>query len=593
MGASAQPQVDPLYDYKVVVIGSGFGGSVLTCRTAMRWQGAEGVLLLERGKSYPMGSFPRSPRAMASNFWNLPTEDRRRPSRIRKKGEVRGLFDIRNGNHINAVLAAGLGGGSLIYANVFLEPPRQVFEEGWPQGWDKERLSRHYEVVKTVLGARPIPQNGDPRRRIVRAELFEEVAKRYNRPHHFLDISVFFGNDPKSPTAIGQQEENPHGAPQTSCTYCGECDVGCNTHSKNTLDLNYLFAAKNRHGATILTEHLATKIVPVDAKGRRDATARGEHGYRVYFRDLEKNERHSVLARRVVLSAGTLGSTELLLRCRDVHKTLPYVPATLGRRFSANGDFVSFVVAGKKAADPNYGPVITGATDFNLFNNFDRSRAFILQDAAFPAFASWYVMGALPAMSTLEGLWKGVQHVMARVRRGASLGRVGFFFADVLKDDAAYRSSVLLCMGLDKGTGSMRLNDSGYVEIDWPYWENRKLYRAILDAAKEFGRYVGAGRVLPLPTWWWPARHNITVHALGGCILADSPTVGVTNAKKGQLGEVFGYKGLYVADGSIVPTALGANPSATIAALAEMIAEDITGTKPSADITGTAPSAAL
>jgi cholesterol oxidase len=580
MGANTQAEGNLSYDYEVVVIGSGFGGSVLTCRCAMRWPGR--VLLVERGKRYPMGSFPRSPRAMADNFWNIPAEDRKRSAHIKRKGQVRGLFDIRNGKHINAVLSAGLGGGSLIYANVFLEPPEEVFADGWPQGWHKKRLSRYYEVAKTVLGARPIPRNGDPRRRIVRAELFDEVAQRYKRPHGFLDINVFFGNDHNNPAPIGLQEKNAYGALQTSCTYCGECDVGCNTHSKNTLDLNYLFAAEHRHGATILTEHLATKIVPLDAKGRRDATARGEHGYRVYFRDLEKNERRSVLARRVVLSAGSLGSTELLLRCRDVHKTLPYVPATLGRRFSANGDFVAFAIAGKKAADPTYGPVITRVTDFNLFKNFDRSRAFILQDAAFPAFASWYVMGALPAMSTLGGLWKGLQHIIARVRRGASLGRVGFFLADVLKDDAAYRSSVLLCMGLDKGTGSMRLNDAGYVEVDWPYWENMKLYRAILAAAKEFGRHVGAKHVLPLPTWWWPARHNITVHALGGCILADSPAVGATNARQGHLGEVFGYTGLYVADGSIIPTALGANPSATIAALAEMIAEDITGTAPSA-----------
>jgi cholesterol oxidase len=579
MGAITQPHIDLPDNYEVVVIGSGFGGSVLTCRTAMRWPGR--VLLLERGKRYPMASFPRSPRAMANNFWNLPAEDRKRPSHISKKGQVRGLFDIRKGNHINAVLAAGLGGGSLIYANVFLEPPEEVFDEGWPQGWRKERLENYYGVVKTVLGARPIPRNGDPRRRIVRAELFDEVAERYKRPHQFVDINVFFGNDANSPTPIGQQETNQYGALQTSCTYCGECDVGCNTHSKNTLDLNYLFAAEHRYGAKILTEHLATKIVPIDANGRKDAKARGEHGYRVYFRNLKKDKRRWVFARRVVLSAGSLGSTELLMRCRDIHKTLPNVPATLGRRFSANGDFLSFVVAGKKPADPNYGPVITRLTDFNLFSQFDRTRAFILQDAAFPAFGSWYVEGALPPLSAI---WKAINHLFARLLGRATLGRVGFFFADVLKDDPSYRSSVLLCMGLDKGSGSMRLSDSGFVEIDWPHWQNRKLYRAIFDAAREFGRHVGASRVLPLPTWWWPARYNVTVHALGGCILADTPAVGVTNARPGHLGEVFGYRGLYVADGSIVPTALGANPSATIAALAEMIAEDITGTAPSATL---------
>jgi cholesterol oxidase len=575
MDAPAQPEVHRRNDYEMVIIGSGFGGSILTCRTAKHWPGK--VLLLERGKRYPMGSFPRSPRAMANNFWNIPSEDRVRPSHISKKGQLHGLFDIRNGKHINAVLSAGLGGGSLIYANVFLEPPEEVFAEGWPTGWAKHQLAPYYTIAKSVLGSRPIPQGTDPRRTIVRSKLFDEVAASQGRPHRFVDINVFFGNDFDKPTAIGKQECNRYGALQTSCVYCGECDVGCNTHSKNTLDLNYLFAAEHRYKAEIRTEHMATKIVPVDADDNDDNTAQGEHGYRVYFLDLLAGKQRSVLTRRVAVSAGAIGSTELLMQCRDVHGTLPHVSAALGQRFSANGDFLCFAVAGKKPADPTYGPVITRLTDFNLFSKFDRDRAFILEDAAFPAFGAWYVEGAQPPIAAI---WKTIKHVFARLLAGASLGRVGFVLADLLKDDASYRSCVLLCMGLDKGSGLMRLNDKGFVEIDWPYRENMKLYDAILSAAKYFGKYIGAKAVFALPTWWWPARHNVTVHALGGCILADNPGSGVTSAAAGTLGQVFGYRGLYVADGSIVPTALGANPTATIAALAEMVAEGITGDKP-------------
>lgn len=568
-------------DREMVVIGSGFGGAVVAARAAKRWPGR--VLVLERGKRYPMGSFPRSPRAMAENFWNLPFEDRARPSHISKRGQRHGLFDIRNGRHINAVLCAGLGGGSLIYANVFLEPPSQIFDQGWPSGFDRSRLDPYYAVAKSVLGARPIPQNDDPRRRILRAELFDKVAQHHGRPHRLVDINVFFGNDFATPTPIGHQECNRYGAVQTSCVYCGECDVGCNTHSKNTLDLNYLHVAEHRYGADILTEHLATKIVPVDAHGVDDSTELGDNGYRVYYLDLLLGQERSVLTQRVCISSGALGSTELLMRCRDVHGTLPHVSQTLGRRFSANGDFLSFAVAGDKPVDPNYGPVITRMTDYNLFDKFDRERAFLLEDAAFPAFASWYVEGALP-VTALGSVWRAIRHAFHRLLGGASLGRVGFFLADLLRDDVSYRSAVLLCMGLDKGTGTMRLNDNGFLALDWPYRDNMKLYDAILAMAKDFGRTIGARLVVALPNWWWPARHNVTVHALGGCILADDASQGVTSGAAQTLGQVFGYQGLYVADGSIVPTAVGANPTATITALSEMVAEGITGLRPDADL---------
>lgn len=156
---------------------------------------------------------------------------------------------------MDAVISAGLGGGSLIYANVFLEPPAHVFEQGWPAGIDKAALQPYYQIAKQVLGARPVPPwQTDPRRKIVRTELFQEFAAHDNRTSKLADICVFFGNDysyngREQPLAIGLQEKNRYGATQTSCTYCGECDIGCNTHSKNTLDLNYLYAANTATAA--------------------------------------------------------------------------------------------------------------------------------------------------------------------------------------------------------------------------------------------------------------------------------------------------------------------------------------------------------
>jgi cholesterol oxidase len=570
------------YDYQAIVIGSGFGGAISTCRLAKKWPGQ--ILLLERGRRYPMGSFPRSPHDAANNFWNLSSEARTKPGTIATK-ETHGMFDVRNFENIDALVCAGLGGGSLIYANVFLQPPDEVFDDNWPDTCKKAALQPYYGIAKSVLGARPIPQNGDPRRNITRTQLFQDFAETEGRESSLVDINVFFGNDFNNPLAIGVQDKNRYGAVQTSCIYCAECDVGCNTHSKNTLDLNYLHIAETRYQANINTEVLAEKIVPLDKKGNDSGEATGEFGYKVYWLDLNNGKAVcSATARRIVVSAGTLGSTELLMRCRDIHCTLPNISQNLGKGFSGNGDFLAFVIDGKKDANPNYGPVITQRTDFNLFNDFDRKRAFILEDASFPNFAAWYMEGLRPGLSHFHAFIRTLRLLFIRFLGGISTGHIGYAFNEMLKGDLSYTSSVLLCMGIDKSNGTMSLNNNGYLHIKWPYKANLPLYQAILDMGERFKAWTSGRAFLPLPNWLWPLRNNITVHALGGCRLADSPEYGVTSAALPTFGQVFGYTGLYVADGALLPTAVGANPVATICALSERVAEGITGIKPDADL---------
>ena len=115
--------------FEAVVIGSGFGGAINACRLSKKWPGK--VLVLERGKRYPMGSFPRSPHDVARNFWNVSAESRPGAATVASE-ETHGLFDVRSFDHLDVVICAGLGGGSLIYANVFLEPPEEVFDNRWP-----------------------------------------------------------------------------------------------------------------------------------------------------------------------------------------------------------------------------------------------------------------------------------------------------------------------------------------------------------------------------------------------------------------------------------------------------------------------------
>jgi len=577
-------------DYEAVVIGSGFGGSVNFCRLAQKW--GNKVLLLERGKRYPMGSFPRTPQEIAENFWSVEGDDVGRPRHIRKKS-MRGMFDVRLFKKMDALFCAGLGGGSLIYANVFLEPPEELFQQGWPTKLNKKALQPYYKIARQVLGARPVPSwEQEPRRRIIRTELFQAFAKHENRTSTLADICVFFGNKysyqgADKPLDIGFQEQNRYGAQQTSCTYCGECDVGCNTHSKNTLDLNYLHAGEKHHGGKILTECLANQIIPLNAKGEDDATADGAHGYRIEFQNLATQQIQSYKTQRVIVSAGTFGTNELLLRCRDVYRTLPKLSAQLGRWFSGNGDFLSFVPNGEKPANPNYGPVITQYTDYNLFDNFKRNQGFVFEDASYPAFLAWYVEGVFPAgllRKAIRLLKAGWEWFKSRCKTGIWAGSLGFLFHEVLKGDLSYKSSVLLCMGLDNGDGTLTLNKQGRIDLDWPQETSMAVYQEILDAGNRFKEFVKAKWFIPLPTWDTPIRHNVTVHALGGCILADSPEQGVVSADKKNRGEVFGYQGLYVADGSMLPSAVGANPIATITATAEWIAEGITGIKPDASL---------
>jgi cholesterol oxidase len=568
-------------DFEAIVIGSGFGGAINACRLSKKWPGK--VLVLERGRRYPMGSFPRTPHDMANNFWNVVDEKNPKAENAGSK-EMFGLFDIRSFGHMDAVVGAGLGGGSLIYANVFLQPPDHIFDERWPATCKKETLQPYYQAAKSVLGARPVPQTDEPRRKVVRTELFAEFAQHEGRKSELVDINVFFGNDFNRPLDIGLQEKNRYGAVQTSCVYCAECDVGCNTHSKNTTDLNYLYVAEHQYQAQITTHALVEQIVPLNAAGAEDSQADGSHGYKVMWLDLQsKKVQRQATCQRVVVSAGTLGTNELLLRCRDVLGSLPNISSQLGQHFSGNGDFLSFVVDGKKPADPNYGPVITQKIDYNLYDKFDPKQAYILEDASFPNFAAWYTEGLKPGIVHLSGIWQMLKSLFNRFVRGVSTGRIGYVFREVLKHDASYTTAVLLCMGIDNSAGKLHLDSTGKLNITWPYEQNMPLYQAIMNMGKRFKSWTQAKAFFPLPNMLWPMRHNVTVHALGGCRIADSAAKGVTSAELSTFGQVFGYCGLYVADGSLLPTAVGANPVATISALSERVAEGITGISPDPD----------
>lgn len=584
-------------DYEAIVIGSGFGGAVMAARLGRRWPGQ--VAVLEQGREYALGSFPRSPMAMSDNFWCPEHDQSRRPPHVPRRRSSDGhsglgLYDIRRFRRMDTVSSVGLGGGSLLFANVILPPPASTFVDPWPATVTLQRLQPYYRIVQEVLGARPLPPASHGHRRFVqRQRAFARFAEQHGLRSHPANLSVFFGNaysyeGAEQALDMGVQEFNRYGARQTSCTYCGECNIGCNVHAKNSTDLNYLFVARQRLGVRIHTLAQVEVIVPLDCSGHDDPTASGEFGYRVGYRQLEGGQSASLTARRVVVSAGTLGSNELLLRCRDVSAALPRLSRQLGARFSGNGDFLGFVLDGQRDIDSTYGPVITQYIDHYLYQPRSDTPAFLLQDASFPVAAAWAVTALQPVMHPLARSWRLLRLLsdaaLARPYPGRASGRLGGLLQRWLEGDLSQCSAVLLFMGKDNASGQLGLNREGWLDLHWSQQAQLPLYHSMLDLGESFRRFMHARRLLPLPTWLRPRRRNISVHPLGGCSLAVDDSHGVVSAADADRGQVFGYKGLYIADGSLMPTALGANPAASIAAISEWIAHGITGITPDSQL---------
>jgi cholesterol oxidase len=290
--------------YDAVVIGSGFGGAVAACRLA---HAGLSVAVLERGRRYDLNPFPRNWHSLSAGwFWSSSDP---------------GLFDVRLYPEMTVVQAAGLGGGSLVYANVQMRAPAAVFDHGWPQGYSRAALDPYYDLVAYMLDINPIPKSNLP----AKSRAMEAAARTLGRSGQFSfpNLAVDFGPS-------GVEHQNKFGVRQRGCTYCGECCVGCNFHAKNTLDLNYL-AIAHLKGADIATLCEVSRIEPADT------------GYKVSFKDrVNDGKAGEITARYCFVCAGAVNSTELLLRCRDVHGTLSKLSPRLGDNYSGNGDFLSF-----------------------------------------------------------------------------------------------------------------------------------------------------------------------------------------------------------------------------------------------------------
>jgi cholesterol oxidase len=540
------------YDFDCVIIGSGFGGSVVAARAA---EAGRRVLVLERGKRYPPGSFPRTPLEMSTNFWD--------PSQ-----GLFGLFDIWSFRKFDSIVSSGLGGGSLIYANVMLRKPEAWFaaEESWPIQYAD--LDEQYSKAEAMLGATDYPYvEATPKTR-----QFRDAAREAKLEWKPAPLAVSFSPPGEyGSMPVGLPEDNLHHAPRMTCHLCGECDIGCNSGAKNTTDLTYLSVAQ-RHGAQIRTLHEVKQIVPLTD---------GRVGYAVRalkhkVPDPAWDRRPTVeaptfvtfTARAVVVSAGTYGSTYLLLRNRV---NLPSLSDRLGSRFSGNGDYLGFISSGHaRVLESSRAPVITSYVlghDELEYNETDgRNPGFLVQDGGYPVVADW--LGEAIGIRTLKRLVRvGSQLVWARLTNSSRTG-VSSRLTDALGDSQLSRGMLpMLGMGRDLPHGVMGLRD-GNLEIDWSNANSKACFGRIHSAMGELADkldgtfHAGPSALL---------SRMVTVHPLGGCPMGNDPQASVVDSH----GEVWNYPGLFVSDGSVMPGPVGTNPSLTIAALGERFAEQV------------------
>ncbi len=508
--------------YDVVVVGSGYGGGVSASRLS---RAGQRVCVIERGREFPTGSFP-------DRFPELRRELQLNGGKMRS-GSRTGLFDFRLGADIHVLVGCGLGGGSLINAGVGLRPDARVFADAaWPEAVAKDGLlDLGFKRAEEML--RPSRYTDAPQLTKYRAL---EVA------------SKSFGQSPVAAPVVVSFEDtvNPAGVTQAACTLCGDCCSGCNVGAKNTVAVTYLPDAK-AHGAEIFTELSVSHV------------EKRSGGWRVHFAPSEEKdgEARFVDAKTVVLAAGTLGSTEILLRSRDRGLTLS---DRLGHSFSANGDIIAFALGGRERVNavgvgepPKFtgdtvGACVTGQIELPDEETLDNSM--VIQEGVMPSalapllpvffIAGGRILGA--AKSLIKGVYQG------------PLSRLHTFFV-VSHDDAK---------------GQIKL-DKGHAKIHWPNVGEQPVYARVDAALTKAAKAVGA-HYIKSPMAATMGTKPATAHPLGGCGMGEEAASGVVNHKCQVFAGVQGegvHAGLYVCDGAVVPRSIGVNPLLTITALTE------------------------
>ncbi len=521
------------FDY--VVIGSGFGGSVSAMRLTEK---GHAVLVLEKGKRFRDQDFAKSNWAFWRYIWN--------PS-LRSFG----ILQISFLSGMMVLHGAGVGGGSLGYASVLMEPSDKMFEApAWKDLADwKSVLRPHYDTARRMLGVARNPnlQAADH----VLAEIAEEMGQ--GTTFSSTDVGIFFGPPDQPGQAFPDPFFDGQGPARNACQFCGGCMVGCRHNAKNTLPKNYLHFAEQQ-GAQIRPEVEVRDIIPLPA-GQADG-ARYEIVYRSSTALFFKPERR-VRARNIVLSAGVMGTLKLLFRCRDTTGALPALSPHLGEMVRTNSEALLGSVARTRQTDYSTGVAIGSVFQADDSTNIEPVR--YPEKNGFMRLLAWPLIdsdkGALQRL--VQILWVSITHPLD-------------FLKILVLPGWAQRTTILLVMQTEDNRVKLRhgrdfwtLGSKGLVTIkDSEDYIPTKIEIGH-EVTKRFAEKTNgapAGSIaeglLGMPS---------TAHILGGCPIGRSAEDGVI----GLDCQVFNYPGLYVVDGSIMPANPGINPSLTITALAE------------------------
>jgi cholesterol oxidase len=441
--------------------------------------------------------------------------------------------------------------------------PRVLQDACWPAELraDKTGLEDGYRRAEEMLRPNPYP---DAFPKLAKLEAQKQSARAMNAELVTARINVNFQKF--------ENDINHVGVVQRPCTLCGDCVTGCNHTAKNTTLMNYLPDAAN-HGAEIFTE------VSVRWIERRAADGK----WVVHFLPLgvgreafDDKDEMVVSADIVVLSAGTLGSTEILLRSRA--KGLG-ISDKLGHGFTGNGDVLAFayntdqeidgIGAGHRAPEaldtPRPGPCITGVID--LRNQAVLDDGMVIEEGSVPgalAPAFPHVMAATAKISGTD-TDSGIADFIAERGREMESLLLGPY-RGAIKNTQTY-----LVMAHDDGGGRMVL-ENDRLRVNWPGVGDQPIFERISQRLLQATKALG-GTFVKNPIWLRASKHPlVTVHPLGGCVMGDDASRGVVNHKSQVFAGTAGaavHQGLYVTDGSVIPRSLGTNPLLTISAVSE------------------------
>jgi cholesterol oxidase len=514
------------FDYDVLVIGSGFGGSVAALRLSEK---GYRVAVIEQGRRISVEDMQNTTRGLQHLLW-APLMG------------LRGFFTQTIYRHAVIVGGVGVGGGSLVYAAVLLEPGQAFFQDpAWNKmgiDWQTE-LRPYYDTAARMLGRVENPYLQEMDLYLLRA------AEKLGASDTFgpVPLGIYFGQ-------AGVDQPDPffdgHGPYRAGCKQCGACLTGCPYNAKNSLDKNYLYLAE-KLGATILPQHQVRLIRPL-AGG----------GYELEITDpLDRRKKITPLrAPRVVVAAGVLGSLGLLFHCREEAGSLPQLSNQLGRVVRTNSEAIVGILANDEQADMSKGPTISSHFYIGEHTHVTQNR--------FPEGYTFMKFYTGPLVDEKRPLRRALKTLAAFLRHPAASTR------SMRAHNWYRRISALTVMQNEDNQISFHLGRSifslfrkGLQSAQVPGKSAPAYLPEANQAARAFTEQLPSTPVNTLYQNLFDM--SVTAHILGGAAIGQDRDHGVIDSKH----EVFGYPGLYVVDGSSIPANVGVNPSLTITALAE------------------------